>query len=176
MKLLTTYKGKRRVPDGGVPADLDLIKALAAEARARTEMFTGVKVVSDETQMWAPDWLKAEATAEFVLPQREFCQVFERVHTPAACTEAVHLTALRTERTPIGDSIADDHGRFTLTCGHCRTDYADPGALTFAQLHGSAEAKGWRRNLFGYWACARDVRTNPHFLPLMPPAERTRAA
>lgn len=82
MKLLTTYKGKRRVPDGGVPADLDLIKALAAEARARTEMFTGVKVVSDETQMWAPDWLKAETAHEFVLPRRTVCQIIRRAYTP----------------------------------------------------------------------------------------------
>lgn len=96
--------------------------------------------------------------------------------SPGTGREAVHLTASRAEPTPIGDSIPDEYGRFTLTCCHCPASHADRTAPTFARLHETARAKGWRPDMFGAWVCARDVRTNPRYLPQMPPAERTRAA
>lgn len=105
-----------------------------------------------------------------VLPIRETCRV-RPAPQPSAVRAALHITG----RTLIGDSIRDEHGRFTLTCGYCTrrgeaTSYADTGAGTFHALRDSARAAGWRQDLFGYWACARDVRSNPLFIPETAPA------
>lgn len=102
-----------------------------------------------------------------VLPIRDTCRV-RPAPQPSTVRVALHITG----RTLIGDSIPDEHGRFTLTCGHCQAAYADPAAGTFHALRDSARAAGWRQDLFGYWACARDVRSNPLFIPQMPLAVR----
>lgn len=120
----------------------------------------------DDTQMF-PAPVK---DATFMLPVRRMARL-RQVHVPpvlATGHTAVHITG----RTIIGDSIPDEHGRFTLTCAHCRTAYTDVGAGTFHALRDSARGAGWRQNLFGYWVCTRDVRSNPAFIPQMPLAVR----
>lgn len=55
-----------------------LPEEIPAAASARTETFTSIAVVTDETQAW-PAPVK---DAEFTLPRRTLCQIFRRAYTP----------------------------------------------------------------------------------------------
>lgn len=161
--------GRHAAPSGGPMFDLP---ELAHEPT--TETLTAVRPAAspDDTQMFpAP-----VRDATFVAPERRMAR-FRRAYMPppppalAAGHTAFHITG----RTLIGDSIPDEHGRFTLTCRHCRASWADTGAGTFRALRDNARAAGWRMDLYGAWACARDVRSNPAFVPQTAPARRAAA-
>jgi hypothetical protein len=129
---------------------------LAHEPATETITIVTAGASPDDTQMFpAP------------LPYRKVRRV-RPVPQPSAVRVALHITG----RTLIGDSIPDEIGRFTLTCGHCAVSYADTAAGTFHALRDSARAAGWRQDLFGSWVCVRDVRSNPLFIPQMPLAVR----
>jgi hypothetical protein len=148
MKALFKPRGRHaeRLPD------------LPEDAAARTEMLPLAAPVLDDTQAWP---------APMPRPRR-VRQARPPAVRPSPVRAAFHITG----RTLIGDSIPDEHGRFTLTCGHCRASYADAAAPTFRALRDSARAAGWRLDLYGSWACVRDVRSNPAFVPETAPARR----
>lgn len=155
--------GRHAAPSGGPMFDLP---ELAHEPVTETITVVTAGGSPDDTQMF-PAPVK---DATFMLPVRRMARLRQAHVPPVLATghTAIHITG----RTLIGDSIPDEHGRFTLTCGHCQAAYADPAAGSFHALRDSARAAGWRQNLFGYWACTRDVRSNPLFIPQMPLAVR----
>jgi hypothetical protein len=147
--------GRHAAPPGGPMFDLP---ELAHQPVTEMLPLPAPSLVLDDTQAWpAP------------LPR---VRKVRTARPPAVRTSPVRAALHITGRTLIGDSIPDEHGRFTLTCGHCGASWADAGAGTFRALRDSARTAGWRQDLYGSWACTRDVRSNPAFVPQMAPARR----
>jgi hypothetical protein len=82
---------------------------------------------------------------------------------PSPCREVVAR-----ERSVIADAMAT----FTVDCYYCGAQHHNAQAGSFPLLRRYAWDKGWRIDLFGRWACTRDVRSNPLFIPLMRVAVR----